>query len=506
MLRAVLFAAIITSFAAAPSYPQTISDLTVNADKMSYSEDGKILSASGSVEAESGSTFIKTADFTYDIDSRDITAVNGFEMRMGGGLTLNGSSADYNLKTKKGVTKDVSLKYRRSAMSGSSAYMDEDKIELKDASFTTCDLDPPHYRMTSMTTTVYPDDGWVIGYFGFLWLGSYPVLPVPIYMYDLTSLGSGRRREIKDVLSWPEIGYNEEDGNYIQYKVPWVANRKLNGRVHLLYTEKGGMAEGIEGNYEINDFNDLNMRLFYDPRYDYFGGLTHRYYFGPSIGQKEQVLYNFFKIQERLLCEVETNISHRERINYERVSMLPDVTLRLNSVPAFFDNFSIGGEVSYGRITEETSGAGSDRGVLNTVGTFVFPTDLGRLALDLGYNQSWYSFDMSWTRLSDRLTLSKDLGYGFDGYATHLHYIHYTGNSPFNFEKYFTLPSDEFGFGLGYNFFSHRLMIDYSYYVPDWEPLDLDYGISIGFHCFNLDMKYRTMRKEFIFGVSLVAI
>ena len=83
----------------------------------------------------------------------------------------------------------------------------------------------------------------------------------------------------------------------------------------------------------------------------------------------------------------------------------------------------------------------------------------------------------SWTRLYDSVKLANNLGAGFDGYISHLHYIHYTGNSPFNYENYFVAPSDELGFGLGYNFLSNRFTVDWSYYVPAWDPKDLDYSV-----------------------------
>jgi hypothetical protein len=506
LLRKLFFSIILISSVASLSYSQAISDLTVSADAISYSDDGTTLEASGSVDAVSGTTLIKTNDFTYNINTKDITAHKGFKMTMLGGLTLEGDSLDYNVQSKNGLTKNVKIELRSSVITGKAASIDEEKIELKDASFTTCDLPDPHYHMTSMTTTVYPDDGWVIGYFGFLWLGHYPILPVPVYMYDLSSLsGSGQSKAVRDVLSMPEVGSNDIDGSYILYTVPWIANRKLNGKVHLMYTEKGGLAEGVDGNYATSDWNEVNARVYYDPRYSYYGGITDTYDFGPSIGQKKQLLYNFLKVQDSLLCELETDMSYKERINYERVSMLPNVTLRFNEAPAFVGNFKVGGEISYGNVSEESSGASFDRGILKTNGTFTFPTDIGRLSLGVRYNQSWYGFDQNWTRLANTTELDRDFGGGVNGYVSHLHYVYYTGNSPFNYEKYFLLPSDEFGFGLGYNFLSSRLTLDVSYYVPDWDPQDIDYGVTINMHCLSLDLKYRAMRQEFVFGVGLVA-
>ncbi len=91
-----------------------------------------------------------------------------------------------------------------------------------------------------------------------------------------------------------------------------------------------------------------------------------------------------------------------------------------------------------------------------------------------------------------------------DVYVRHLHYLDYSGGSPFNYELWLTAPSDEFGVGLGYNFGWNRFTVDYSYYVPNWDVRDLAYGLSIGFHCYTVDLKYSVAMQALTFGVSLI--
>jgi hypothetical protein len=205
------------------------------------------------------------------------------------------------------------------------------------------------------------------------------------------------------------------------------------------------------------------------------------------------------------MFELKTNVSYKERINFQRVSMLPNITLALNDVPAFIDNFNIGGQVSYGYITEETTGVGDSTGNLQTRGYFNIPTDIGSLYAGLGYNQSWYGTTGYWHRLTQDLKLSRNFENGFDSYIGHMHYINFEGGSPFEYEMYLTKPSDEFSFGLGYNFGPHRLSFDYSYYVPDWDPKEFIYTLTLGFHCYAVDIKYNTAMEQLMFGVSLLA-
>ena len=490
------------------SYAEVINDLSVQADSISYSEDGSSIEANGSVEVSSSNVIINSRHIICNVADKQVIADDGFFMRMSNGVTLEGQYLIYSFKTSKGLTKNVSIKYRHSVLSGSFANIDEEKIELSGTSFNTCGLAPPHYHVSSSTTTLYPEEGWLIGYLGYLWIDGVPAVPVPVYLYDLSIHGTGNKTSrASDVLAFPEVGSNDEDGQYIVEKIPWIFNRKLNGRFVIKDSEYGRLAGGIEGNYIINNENDLNFRGYHDMRYEYYGGLTHTYMFGPKIGAEQADIYTFLNIKQRLLLELSTNVSVKERINYETVSLLPEVTLRLNDVPALWDNFYIAGEMSHGGITErrteETFDKQDDRTRLKIYPYFIIPTDIGNFYAGLDFNQSWYSKYGIWVRLAHNFRLSTLYDNGMDSYISHMHYMLYDGNSPFWFEQYYTIPSDEIGAGLGYNFAAHRIGLDYAYYVPGWDPKDLDYILSIGMHCYNLEIKYRSTRKELVLGVSL---
>ena len=505
MHKSALFAAVIFFILINASYAQKTGDVVITADRLSYSEDGSSVEASGSVKVVSPDTTIEADHVIYKVASKEVIADNGFTMQIGKNVRLSGKYLDYGFITKKGLSRDVNIAYRYSVMSGSLAYIDEERIELKNSSFNTCGLTPPHYHVTALTTTLYPDEGWVLGYYGYLWVDGIPLVPVPVYMYDLSAYGVGQRANASGVMSVPEMGSNNEDGFYVLYKVPWIANKKLTGRVVLLNTAKGGFGEGVESNYEMNDYNEINSRIYYDPRYKIYGGITHTCRFGPELGEKETSFYTFFRVKKRLLFNLITNVSYKERINFQSVSMLPKITLKLNDVPALFDHFYVGGQVSYGYVTEETTGVGDSTGNLYTTGYFSIPTNIGRIYAGLGYDQSWYGSTGYWSKLTQSLGLSRDLGYGFDAGVGHTHYINFDGFSPFLYEQYLVRPSDVFSCGLGYNFGPHRLSFDYYYYVPAWDPIQFIYKLTLGFHCYALDLTYNTASQQVAFGVSLIA-
>jgi hypothetical protein len=499
-----LFAALLFLIFAYPSFSQVTGEVVITADTLSYSEDGTTLEASGSVEVDSSDVTINAAHVVYNIENKQVVADNGFVMQIKKGARLRGEYLDYGFKTKRGLTRKVNVTYRYAVLYGELANIDEEKIELRNSSFNTCGLEPPHYHVSSITTTLYPEEGWVLGYYGYLWVDGVPFVPVPVYLFDLSAYGMGQRADASGVMSFPEMGSNDEDGFYVLYKIPWIASKKHTGRLVFLNTAKGGFGGGVEGNYLFNDYNSTNYRVYYDPRYNTYGGITHTYSFGPSIGGRSLFLYNFFRIRQKLMFDLITNVSYKERINFQTVSMLPNVTLKLNDIPALIDHFNIGGSVSLGYITEESTGVGDSVGNIHTRGYFNIPTDIGRLYAGLGHNQTWYGLTGYWSRLSQNLGLSRDLGYGFDSYVGHMHYIDFTGGSPFQYDSYLTRPSDEFYVGLGYNFGPHRISLDYSYYVPDWDQKEFIYTLSLGFHCYSVELKYNTAMQQVTLGVSLI--
>lgn len=505
MRKSLLFAALFFLFFIRFSYAQVTGEVVITADTLSYSEDGSSMEASGSVEVDSPDVKINAGHVVYYTENKRVVADSGFVMEIKKGAQLSGQFLDYGFKTKKGLTRNVKITYKYAVLYGEVANIDEEKIELSNSSFNTCGLEPPHYHVSSLTTTLYPDDGLVLGYYGYLWVDGVPLVPVPVYMIDLSAYGAGQKADATGVMSFPEMGSNDEDGFYVRYKIPWIANRKLNGRLVLLNTAKGGFGGGVESNYAGDDHNDTYFRIYYDPRYNTYGGVTHTYHFGPEIGTNDSSIYSLFRIKQKLMFDLTTNVSYKERVNFQTVSMLPYITLTLNDVPAFISNFNIGGSVSSGYVTEESTGVGDSVGNIQTRGYFSIPTGIGRVNAGLGYNQTWYGLTGNWSRMTQNLRLSRDLAGGVDSYVGHMHYINFVGGSPFQYDQYLTIPSDEFYVGLGYNFGPHRVSVDYSYYVPTWDQKEFIYTLSLGFHCYAVEIKYNTSMQQLTLGVSLIA-
>lgn len=477
---------------------EKVEDFILEADKLSYSEDGTVVEAKGNVLAKHKDLTIRSNNLLYRIDQGKVRAWDGFDMSIEGGVTLNGDTLDYDLKERKGDAKKVNLYFEKANMTGDQVGLQKEEVDLEGSSFTGCRLKDPHYHISASRVVLYPDEGWLICYFGYFWIGGIPLVPVPAYIFDL----AGRR--IKNVPPIPEVGYNEQDGSFVQTRFAWILSKNLNGRILISYAEKNGWGGGVEGNYSYNSSNSGDFRVYYDNVNKAYGGLTHTYSFGSQLGQDGQKhFYGLFNIREPMMFDLITNFSYRERINYERVTVLPDVTLRLNPVPVLYDKLKMNGSLTYGVVSEEsTTRAG--RGKIVTGLNYEIPTDNGTYGLGLGYDQSWYENLSVWTKLTQITSYGNKWG-DIDAYFAHMHYLGYGGSSPFNYERYNFMPSDEINVVLGYNLLVNRIGIDFKYYVPSAIPRELDYKATIGFHCFDIELIYKAMRREFSFGFMLVS-
>ena len=72
------------------------------------------------------------------------------------------------------------------------------------ASFTTCDLPQPHYRVTASDILLYPQYGWMVAYWGYLLAGAVPIVPMPTYIYDFEAAEKAQ----KNLPPFPEVGDN----------------------------------------------------------------------------------------------------------------------------------------------------------------------------------------------------------------------------------------------------------------------------------------------------------
>lgn len=501
--RFFLLAACLTASAfIAPSYAVPVR-FRVDADSVSYQKETGIIEASGSVDAGYGGTKISAGHIVFDNKTMHVTADGGFTLEKGL-LKMKGQDLDYFVKTGTGTAENVMITSGPTWIRGRSVKMDPETINLTGADFSSCDLATPHYKISSDNMTYYQDSGWIVETFGMFYLSGVPLLPLPTYVFDTGLIGGFYKK--KNPAPLPDIGSNAVDGTYVKQKIVWRLSSYSYGLLGVNYATKKGLGGGLETNYILNNDNEGNIRLYNEGADGWSGGATHTFYFGDKVPTQKlrYLLYQVLNIPPRKKYDLSLDLSYRERINYERVSMLPMLTLRYIDVPFTFLDFNPRVMISAGKVTEESSGAGLFRLDLSTSLDYLQSfTDEASLRYGLDISYSSYSQMGRWTKLLGRLDYSRKLTEYLEFGAGYSHYFINEGASPFNYENYRYFPYDDARSHLAYRVGDASLGVSVSYNLPLLTVRDIDYNASVGLHCFDATFTWRAARQEFTLGLTL---
>ncbi|OGC25008.1 hypothetical protein A2291_01670 [candidate division WOR-1 bacterium RIFOXYB2_FULL_42_35] len=479
------------------------NDLVINADSVVYDKETKQVDARGSVEVIYKDVSIHGHHIVYDKGNEEVFADQGFILDYNG-LTIEGQNLEYEVKTRTGEATNVDFVYQGVHLKGKKINFSQEDFYLSNASFTTCNLDHPHYHITAKDITLYPKYGWLVAYWGFFWFDRFPLVPVPTYIYDMRD----DERKRKNLPPFPEVSSNDEDGWYINERLAWHVRRELSGSYSINYASKKGLGLGVEANYIVDDDNEGNVRVYGNTVEGLWGGLTHRYYFGKKLGDKERDPFALFALPKYRQYELETTLFFRERINYERVSYYPKVVVkeRRGEAKVFGQDVNYDAEVMGAAVSEKNN----IYGLLQGGGAIVLYKDLpeirlGTLTPFIGLDGRVYSNGSRWLQSTGGLNVRKRLSENLSLKLGYNHYFLNRGLSPLNFERYRFSSADRLTTELLYLVDGTGVGIYTSYFVDTWWPEDIDYSLYLRMHCYNLIVKYRSLRREFSLGFSLAA-
>ncbi|MDI6731411.1 MAG: hypothetical protein QME05_02370 [Candidatus Margulisbacteria bacterium] len=461
-------------------FPQSalaqIKGLTVNGNDVSYDKDDHIIEASGSVEVVYKDVKVWGEHIIYDTQKDIVHADRGFVLFYQG-LTIEGQTLDYNERTYAGTASKVAFTYRNIFLSGDEFRFDKEKFALKNSSFTTCDLPDPHYHVTAKDINVYPEIGWLVAYWGFFWLDRFPVVPVPTYIYDFSD------ESARNLPPFPEINTDPDYGWYVTERLAWYIRRELSGTYSMSYYTNKGLGFGGEASYLFNPQSRGNARLYWNMTDGIYGGVTHR-----------------FKYPQ---YEIDATLSSRERINYQKISYYPNLEFKVRRGAGLIKGIKHDADAAVGMVGEEGTGNyGEAKAAINFYGDLP-ENQYGLITPSLGLDVRTYSNGANWDVATGRIDLSKKISDLFSFGLGYSHYFSIFGQSPFLFEMYRWNPADRFTtqwlFWLG----ETKLEIATSYFTSNWWAEDLDYAAYFRLHCYDLMLKYRSLRNEFSMGFSL---
>ncbi|PRX35733.1 hypothetical protein BX659_101227 [Orenia metallireducens] len=306
----------------------------LTADRVQYYREQELIIATGHAKLVVDDVEISSSSMEIDLKSNMLNAEGKVHLKNEDG-EFDSKELEYNIKTKEGIfiesegiivtEESQDPIYVKSAKTEYS----NDQTKIVDSEFTTCDLEEPHYHMSSTSTVIYPGDK-LIAYNVVLWEfnGKVPILYFPIVVY---SFKDKKPMEV-------EVGNNKDRGWFIKtthhyYLNSHYDNPVLNmlagdfGQYYIDGYSKSGFAGGFKHAYRTLEDDHAYLYFYLDQdkqrseqspwitmelnREQKFNGgrdkreqnLEYRNYYNSSWTRREQGLYLDYDFDQDLALE-----------------------------------------------------------------------------------------------------------------------------------------------------------------------------------------------------------
>jgi hypothetical protein len=158
----------------------------------------------------------------------------------------------YNWETEKTILLRLKGELTGEGIKGKVFYQGEkmenfpETTEISGGSFTTCELEEPHYRIVAKEMIIYPKDKIIARNISW-YEGKTKIITLPYFLIFLD------RKTQQPIL--PKIGQNSNDGWFIKTYFNYYVDEKSYGTLYIDWLEKKGIGTGVEHTLEIGDAN-----------------------------------------------------------------------------------------------------------------------------------------------------------------------------------------------------------------------------------------------------------
>ncbi|GAB6137352.1 LPS export ABC transporter periplasmic protein LptC [Halanaerobaculum tunisiense] len=276
MRKAVIITVLILAFCIQPVAAEEMPFTIEADDHVAFVEAKQQIEAEGNVVIKLADGSIQADQMTIFLDKKVIVAAGNVTL-IDGEQQVTGSKLEYNYQTKEGKLLDSQSQQDKLHFSGEVAHLQQDQIVVENSTLTTCLLDDPHYKLTAEQITVYPGDK-VVARDVWLWAKDYKILPFPTYTASLAEDEEERKQETTS-LPEPRVGYNGDDGTYLQVDYDHYINQDLKGKFSTKLTSRSTDELNLDYTYNPNQHTNFNPRLNYDREYglDSYFNLTNQF-------------------------------------------------------------------------------------------------------------------------------------------------------------------------------------------------------------------------------------
>lgn len=228
----------------------------LNGDTVEYSVDGNKITAEGNVVIIHKELRLSCDRIEFSRDTNLAHATGNIRLvTMKGGVSeMTGDDLTFNFKTMEGSFDGAKIFADPYYGFGEKVKkVGENHIQMENNYVTTCDLDKPHYRMTSKKMDMYPGDKLIARSVRML-VGKIPMLYLPKLTQDLT----GKKPK---VIFTP--GYDKDWGMFLLSKWLYRFNESFKGIIRLDARERKDIAWGIDVDYKTPNTGSGRIRTYY---------------------------------------------------------------------------------------------------------------------------------------------------------------------------------------------------------------------------------------------------
>ena len=166
----------------------------------------------------------------------------------------------YNWKTKKIILLKLKAELTGEGIKGKIYYQGEkmenfpETVELTEGSFTTCELEEPHYHIIAKEMIIYPKDKIIARNISW-YEGKTKIITLPYFLIFLD------RKTQLPIL--PKIGQNSTEGWFIKTNFNYYIDEKSYGTLYVDWMENKGLGIGLKQIWEIGDENNAGETSLY---------------------------------------------------------------------------------------------------------------------------------------------------------------------------------------------------------------------------------------------------
>ncbi len=250
-----------------------------SADDASFNEYSRVIDLEGNVKLEEYSAddkpqkLIRARLLSVNMASRTVVSPSDFVMDDDTG-TVYGKSGFMDYGTETGRIDDGRFAYKNYIFRGRTIEFDRDGYRYKRASITSCDEEPPHYRLRASRIYLKPGR-YFLAYNTVFFLGKVPIFYFPV-LYK--PMGGGT-----PFVSIFKPGYDERNGFFIKSSYVYRVNRETRAKLYLDYFQRRGFGTGAEVDFRRPEKNITDVSIYrikeygvVKDRWGMNGGYWHR--------------------------------------------------------------------------------------------------------------------------------------------------------------------------------------------------------------------------------------